>query len=431
LFLACPESRQKLPAGFKIKKMKKKLLLFLVFILLLFGFFSGTNKIVLADEGDECSPPGGCAGVCGPCMICNGSGHCAKDFASCNWGVTCCNTADGCDYGNCGDCRKCDVNLVCQWDFDSCRRPPKTWQDCFCERYPNDPNCVEPTPTPVPILTPTPTPTLVPGEPTPTPTPFSCGAKDEECCRDANGWYCHPPWAPQTKVTDPTYCRCGQAALSTCTIILRDIPKNYVQVLAILFQGNLANFRYEIIIDDRVFKEFTTDADGKYTDTLMPTPEGVTVFVRSKDNTDQCAAVFSRAAIACDACGCLPHPPAGVDPKVACPDCNSECESCITPGQTFLYGGCWTALGCLNPGEPQGFVAWILRFAIGIGGGIALLLIIGGSLMIITSGGDPEKVKIGREMIVSAISGLLLIIFSLFFFQLVAAKLLQLPGFGF
>jgi len=71
-----------------------------------------------------------------------------------------------------------------------------------------------------------------------------------------------------------------------------------------------------------------------------------------------------------------------------------------------------------------------LGSAIKIAGGVAFLLIIFGAIKILTSAGNPENVRAGRELITSAIMGLLFIIFSLFLLQLIGVKILNIPGFG-
>lgn len=92
--------------------------------------------------------------------------------------------------------------------------------------------------------------------------------------------------------------------------------------------------------------------------------------------------------------------------------------------------GIFTALGCIPIKDPTRFVAWLLGFAIGIGGGIAILLIIFGAFQVMTSSGNPENLKKGNEMITSAIGGLIFIIFSVFLLKLIGVDILKLPGFG-
>lgn len=92
-------------------------------------------------------------------------------------------------------------------------------------------------------------------------------------------------------------------------------------------------------------------------------------------------------------------------------------------------GGIQTGLGCIPVGNTTDFIAWFLRWAIGIAGGIAFLLILYSGFQIITSGGDPEKLKAGKELLTSAIAGLILIIFSVFLLRLIGVEILKIPGF--
>lgn len=106
------------------------------------------------------------------------------------------------------------------------------------------------------------------------------------------------------------------------------------------------------------------------------------------------------------------------------PDANKECQDC------FDEGNAWTALGCLPTNDPQQFIGWLLKFLIGIGGGIAFVLMLIGAFQVLTSSGNPEKIQSGKQMITSAIAGLLLIIFSLFLLQLIGVQILEIPRFG-
>lgn len=118
---------------------------------------------------------------------------------------------------------------------------------------------------------------------------------------------------------------------------------------------------------------------------------------------------------------------------------NCECKEVTTPPSEreiprrcqvgTPQEGIETALGCIPTKNTTGFIAWILKFAIGIGGGIAFILMLIGVFQIITSSGDPERLKAGKELITSALIGLLMIIFSLFLLQLIGVQILQIPGF--
>ncbi|MBI3386005.1 hypothetical protein HY031_02885 [Candidatus Gottesmanbacteria bacterium] len=99
------------------------------------------------------------------------------------------------------------------------------------------------------------------------------------------------------------------------------------------------------------------------------------------------------------------------------------CQSC------FDAGNAWTAIGCI-PSTPSGFIRKFLDLGIGIAGGIAFLLILFGGLQILTSAGNPERLNAGKELLTSAISGLILIALSLFLLRLIGFNILQIPGFG-
>lgn len=89
-----------------------------------------------------------------------------------------------------------------------------------------------------------------------------------------------------------------------------------------------------------------------------------------------------------------------------------------------------TALGCISTDiESGGFVNTILQLAIGLGGTIALLLILIGVFIITTSAGIPDKLNQGKELITSAVSGLLFIILSIFLLNLIGIQILAIPGF--
>jgi len=87
-----------------------------------------------------------------------------------------------------------------------------------------------------------------------------------------------------------------------------------------------------------------------------------------------------------------------------------------------------TALGCV-PVKIDSFVKWLLPSLFGVAGGIAFLLMVYGFISLATSGGQPEKVKGAQETITSAITGLVVAVFSLFILRLIAVDILKIPGF--
>jgi hypothetical protein len=94
--------------------------------------------------------------------------------------------------------------------------------------------------------------------------------------------------------------------------------------------------------------------------------------------------------------------------------------------------GIQTAIGCIHVlSSPEVFLGDILRWAVGIGGGIAFLLILYAGFMVMTSAGNPERLKAGQELLTSALSGLILLIFSVFILKFIGLDILGLGAFGF
>lgn len=86
-----------------------------------------------------------------------------------------------------------------------------------------------------------------------------------------------------------------------------------------------------------------------------------------------------------------------------------------------------TAIGCI-PITVSGLVAKLLPNIFGIAGGIAFLMMVYGFIMMSTSSGDEKKVMAAKQIITSAIVGLLVSIFALFLYRLIAVDILQIPG---
>ncbi|MBP6989728.1 hypothetical protein KBB48_03060 [Candidatus Shapirobacteria bacterium] len=86
-----------------------------------------------------------------------------------------------------------------------------------------------------------------------------------------------------------------------------------------------------------------------------------------------------------------------------------------------------TALGCV-PVEMDKFVAWLLPILFSVAGAIAFLLMVYGFILMTTSSGDPKAVQGARDTVTSAIVGLLISIFAIFIFRLIALDILKIPG---
>lgn len=88
-----------------------------------------------------------------------------------------------------------------------------------------------------------------------------------------------------------------------------------------------------------------------------------------------------------------------------------------------------TAIGCIHT-NPADLVADVLKFALGIGGGLAFLMMLLGAFQMLTSAGNPETLAAGKDRLTSAIIGLLFIIFAVLLLQIIGMDILGIPGFG-
>lgn len=82
-----------------------------------------------------------------------------------------------------------------------------------------------------------------------------------------------------------------------------------------------------------------------------------------------------------------------------------------------------TAIGCIHT-KPVDFIKDTLKFAIGIAGGIAFLLMIYGVFQMLTSAGNPDSLKSGQTILTNAIIGLLFIIFSTLLLKIIGVDIL-------
>lgn len=88
-----------------------------------------------------------------------------------------------------------------------------------------------------------------------------------------------------------------------------------------------------------------------------------------------------------------------------------------------------TAIGDIKP-DAKGLVTRIFGLVLGLSGGIALILFIISGYRFMTSGASPEAFQAAKEQLVSAIVGLLFIIFSFVILQAIGVDILHIPGFN-
>lgn len=89
-----------------------------------------------------------------------------------------------------------------------------------------------------------------------------------------------------------------------------------------------------------------------------------------------------------------------------------------------------TAIGCISTKADgsSSFFASIIKIAVGLGGGLALILMLYGVFIVTTSAGIPDKLKEGSEIITSAVAGLIFVLLSVFLLNFIGINILGLPG---
>ncbi len=94
------------------------------------------------------------------------------------------------------------------------------------------------------------------------------------------------------------------------------------------------------------------------------------------------------------------------------------------PNGTQKAEGVNTAIGCVPITKIEDTTSFLLVRGAQLAGGISFLFMLGGAFQLITSHGDPEKLISGKNMITSAIGGLVLLIFCVFLLKLIGIDIL-------
>ena len=93
-----------------------------------------------------------------------------------------------------------------------------------------------------------------------------------------------------------------------------------------------------------------------------------------------------------------------------------------------VFAGTSDKLCGLEEPNPADFASEFFGCGISLVGGVALLFIIYGGFILLTSTGDPGRVRMGKEYIQYAVVGLVLAIFTVIIFEVIGADLLKIPG---
>ncbi|MCA9368758.1 hypothetical protein KC721_00535 [Candidatus Woesebacteria bacterium] len=113
--------------------------------------------------------------------------------------------------------------------------------------------------------------------------------------------------------------------------------------------------------------------------------------------------------------------------QITDPTAQEKCRLCA--GGEDGTEGIWTAVGCIKR-QPEEILGRFIRLGIGIGGGVALLMILSAGFQLTISQGNAQKTAQAKEMVTAAITGLLFIIFSVTILQFIGFSILKIPGFG-
>lgn len=108
------------------------------------------------------------------------------------------------------------------------------------------------------------------------------------------------------------------------------------------------------------------------------------------------------------------------------PNCSSGASQECTGGTKPSVK---TAIGCIHT-NPADLIQDVLKFGVGIGGGVAFLMMLLGAFQMLTSAGNPETLQAGKDRLTSAVIGLLIIIFSVLLLQIIGFDILGIPEFG-
>lgn len=129
----------------------------------------------------------------------------------------------------------------------------------------------------------------------------------------------------------------------------------------------------------------------------------------------------------CDLCGWCNR---FATPPAPSPGNWNKCSSCLYDANgNEKPSKYYTLAGCLDA-ESGPLVQRILTIVMGVSGGLAFLSVLYGSGLILTSSGDPQKIKNGKDTITSSLLGILLIVFSIFILKIVGYDILKIPWLG-
>jgi hypothetical protein len=88
-----------------------------------------------------------------------------------------------------------------------------------------------------------------------------------------------------------------------------------------------------------------------------------------------------------------------------------------------------TDFGCIPSDNPLQFTSSLYTIGLGFIGGVALLFIVWGGYLVLSSRGNPSQLQKGRDYILYSIIGLILAVGGYAFYHIIAKDVVKLPGF--
>jgi hypothetical protein len=147
---------------------------------------------------------------------------------------------------------------------------------------------------------------------------------------------------------------------------------------------------------------------------------------------DSCFSVCQSGGThwACGLNGCEPQKDGQYSSQVQCFSNCGAVEQHFTGGCNTTGGkgddGVLTAVGCIPINLLDRLTSFFLVWLLGIGGGVAFLTFLVAGFQIITSSGDPSKLANAKSLLMSSISGIILLVFSIFLLRVIGVNVLGL-----
>lgn len=225
-------------------------------------------------------------------------------------------------------------------------------------------------------------------------------------------------------------------APSKCIIdplLPKKIPPN--SSLTIKFLGK-ANTNYQLRFNSKAsgVADITTDnqGQGEFSNISIPGNNGDTATLQIVDLARSVYACETSVTISIGATTPIPPSPSPgpiiLPPSpgiTGLPSIAGGTQCGVIPNDPAIA----TAIGCIHT-SPVGFVKDFLKFALGIAGGLAFLLMLLGAFQMITSAGNPDTLAAGKDRLTNAVIGLLFVIFAVLLLQIIGVDILGIEGFG-